>query len=143
MSAILLVSCVGVVTRPGLCPIPKETAQAAPTLCIEYDPNGWMDPQQGIKREELFAEFELLSAQLAQCAPVSNEADELLKARLVDLAHTYCGIQKNLSDFHMQREYLSAVRGLWSNPDIQSCRPDKGVDISNKNNCRKGVCSSE
>ena len=43
MSASLLVSCVGVATRPGLCPIAKETAKAAPTLCTEYGPNGWMD----------------------------------------------------------------------------------------------------
>ena len=43
MSAGLLVSCVGVVTCPGLCPIAKETASGAPTLCAEYGPNGCMD----------------------------------------------------------------------------------------------------
>ena len=43
MSASLLVSCVGVATRPGLCPIAKETDSAAPTLCTEYGLNGWMD----------------------------------------------------------------------------------------------------
>ena len=42
MSASYLVSCVGVVTCPELCPIAKETASAAPTLCTEYGPNGWM-----------------------------------------------------------------------------------------------------
>ena len=46
MSASLLVHCVGVATRPGLCPIAKETASAAPTLCTEYGPNGWMDIHQ-------------------------------------------------------------------------------------------------
>ena len=30
-------------TCPGLCPIAKETAKAAPTLCTEYGSNGWMD----------------------------------------------------------------------------------------------------
>jgi len=35
--------CVGMATRPGLCPIAKETAKAAPTLCTEYGPNVWMD----------------------------------------------------------------------------------------------------
>ena len=40
ISASLLVSCVGVATRPGLCPTGKETAEAAPTLCTEYSPNG-------------------------------------------------------------------------------------------------------
>ena len=39
LSASMLVYCVGVVTRPGLCPIAKETALAAPTLCTEYGPN--------------------------------------------------------------------------------------------------------
>ena len=39
----LLVSCVRVATRPGLCPIVQETALAAPMLCTEYGPNGWMD----------------------------------------------------------------------------------------------------
>ena len=40
---VIRVSCVGVATRPGLCPIAKETASTAPTLCTEYGPNGWMD----------------------------------------------------------------------------------------------------
>ena len=43
MSASLLVSCVGVATRPGLCPKAKETVWEAPTLSIEYGPNGWME----------------------------------------------------------------------------------------------------
>ena len=42
MSASFLVYCVGVATRPGFCPIAKETVEAAPTLCTEYGPNGWM-----------------------------------------------------------------------------------------------------
>ena len=40
MSVSMLVSCVGVATRLGLCPIAKETASAAPTLYTEYGPNG-------------------------------------------------------------------------------------------------------
>ena len=47
MSASLLVSCVRLATRPGLCPLAKETAEAAPTLCTEYGPNGWMDGMRG------------------------------------------------------------------------------------------------
>ena len=42
MSASLLVSCVGVATHLGLYPIAKETAEAAPTLCTEYGPDGWI-----------------------------------------------------------------------------------------------------
>ena len=43
MSASMLVYRVGVATHPGLCPISKETASAAPTLCTDYGPNGWID----------------------------------------------------------------------------------------------------
>ena len=39
MSASMLVYYVGVATSPGLCPIAKETALAAPTLCTEYGQN--------------------------------------------------------------------------------------------------------
>ena len=48
MSASLLVPCVGVATHPGLCPIAKETVYAAPTLCTEYGPNGWMAGWSGV-----------------------------------------------------------------------------------------------
>ena len=43
ISASMLAYRVGVVTRPGLCPIAKETASAKPTLCIECGPNGWIE----------------------------------------------------------------------------------------------------
>ena len=33
MSATMLETCVGVATHPRLCPITKETVEAAPTLC--------------------------------------------------------------------------------------------------------------
>ena len=44
MSPTLRVSRVGVATRPGLCPIAKETAWAAPMLCTEYGlpMDGWI-----------------------------------------------------------------------------------------------------
>ena len=42
MSPTLLEYCVGVATGPGLWPIAKETALAAPTLCTEYGPDVWM-----------------------------------------------------------------------------------------------------
>jgi len=42
MSTSLLLSCGGVANRPGLCPIAQENVEAAPTLCTEYGPNGWM-----------------------------------------------------------------------------------------------------
>ena len=61
--------------------------------------------------------FELLNVQLFQHGPVSNEANKALEARLADLA--YCGIPNDLSDFHMQRDCLVAIRDLKSNPEIQ------------------------
>jgi len=35
------VSCVGMMTHPGLCPIAQETASAAPMLCPEFGPDGF------------------------------------------------------------------------------------------------------
>ena len=43
----MLVHCIGVGTRPELCPRAKETASAAPMLCTECSPNGWMDNLKG------------------------------------------------------------------------------------------------
>ena len=52
-SASMLVYCVGVVTCPGLCPIAKESASAAPMLCTEYGPNGWMDKDsQSLRKDD-------------------------------------------------------------------------------------------
>ena len=64
MSASMLLYCVGVATRPGLCPIAKESASAAPTLCTEYGPNGWMDSLSFINRGQFTWEAKgiLLSA---------------------------------------------------------------------------------
>ena len=39
MSASIMVYCVRVATRPGLCQIAKETDQEVPTLCTDYGPN--------------------------------------------------------------------------------------------------------
>ena len=47
ISSSMLVNCIGVATRPGLCPTAKETASAAPMLCTECGPNGWMDNLKG------------------------------------------------------------------------------------------------
>ena len=48
MSASLLVSCVRVAICLVLCQIAKETALAAPMLCTDYGPNGWMDGRWNI-----------------------------------------------------------------------------------------------
>ena len=68
MSASLLVSCDGVATRPGLCPIAKETAEAAPMLCTEY--GLWMDGGTSIEtylhKIILYCSIELLFAVSSQ-----------------------------------------------------------------------------
>ena len=48
-------------------------------------------PPTSIKREEVFADFEVLNAQLDHHKPRSKEQLAALKARLSDLAHAYCG----------------------------------------------------
>ena len=56
-------------------------------------------PNKNIKREEVFADFELLSEQLSKHYAVSIEADQTMKARLCDLAYADCWASNDLSDF--------------------------------------------
>ena len=86
-------------------------------------------PNQNIKREDIFAEFELLYAQLSTYQAVSNEADQALRARLSDLVHAYCGIPNDVTDFHIQRDVLLAIQGLRRNAAIHICKPDKGTGV--------------
>ena len=58
MSASMLLYCVGVVTHPGLCPIAKETAEAAPTLCKEYGPNLLLLPNMCLSTASSWRSFE-------------------------------------------------------------------------------------
>ena len=46
-------------THPGLCPIAQETALAAPMLCSEYGPNGWMDSRHLSKQAFVLVEAPL------------------------------------------------------------------------------------
>jgi len=86
-------------------------------------------PNNNIKREEIFAEFELFYAQLSRHQPGTNEADEALRARLSDLAHAYCGLPNDVTAFQMQRECIAAIRALRRNDDIHICKPDKGTGV--------------
>ena len=74
MSASLLLSCVGVATRPGSYPRAKETALAAPTLCTVYGLDGWMDG---------------LLACAEQCVMLINQSIEL-KALLYTIFIAIC-----------------------------------------------------
>ena len=68
-------------------------------------------------------------AQLANHKPLTKDSADALKARLADLAHMYCDMPTDISDFHMQRECLIAARGLRTNSDIHISKPDKGTGV--------------
>ena len=86
-------------------------------------------PPRDINREETFAEFEILIAQLARHNPVSDNELSSLKARLSDLAHAYCGTPIDLTDFRMHREHFQAIKSLRNNKDILITKPDKGSGV--------------
>ena len=56
-------------------------------------------PPTSVKHEEILADFEVLYVQLVHHKPWSEEQLAALKARLSDLAHTYCGSPIDLGDF--------------------------------------------
>ena len=86
-------------------------------------------PPTTIKSEEVFAEFEVLMAQLYHRK--ANSADNLpaLKARLSDLAHAYCGYPIDSANFLMTKECFRAIKALRQNPDIHISKPDKGSGV--------------
>ena len=87
-----------------------------------------------MKREEVFAEFEVLIAQLQHHTHQSADQHDALRAKLSDLAHAYCGSPIDIADFLMKKECFQAVKALRSNDDILITKPDKGsgVVIMNK-----------
>ena len=56
-------------------------------------------PPTNIKREEVFAEFEILFAQLLHHKPKSIDELSLLKAKLNELAHSFCGFPTDVTKF--------------------------------------------
>ena len=91
-------------------------------------------PPTNPKRKGIFAEFEVLIAQLQHHRPQSHETHSALKSKLSDLAHAYCGTPVDAGNFLMHRERLSAIKSLRSNSNILITKPDKGscVVILNK-----------
>ena len=88
-----------------------------------------------VKREEILADIEVLYARLVPHKPRSEEQLAVLKARLSDLAHAYCGSPIDLGDFLMTKECFQAIKSLRTNEEILITKPDKGagVVILNKN----------
>ena len=61
-------------------------------------------PPKSICREEVFAEFESLWAQLGHHRVSSENDQSSLKAGLTDLAHLYCGEEIDSRDFAFHGE---------------------------------------
>ena len=86
-------------------------------------------PPTNLKREHIFAEFEVLLSQPFHHTGKSKEELQALKARLSDLAHAYCGTAVDLTDFLMHRERFEAIKSLRLNSDIIITKPDKGPGV--------------
>ena len=86
-------------------------------------------PPKSINREEAFAEFEILYAQLARQKPISSNELSALKAKLSDLAHTYCGTPVDLGDFNMHKEHFQAIKSLRGNEHFLITKPGKGSGV--------------
>ena len=79
-------------------------------------------------KEEIFAEFETLRAQLLHHSTSSVEQRTALKARLADLAHLYCDSTIDSRDFIMHKECFRAINRL-RNDNIIITKPDKGSGV--------------
>ena len=86
-------------------------------------------PNLNTTSEEVFAEFESLVSQLDKLQPTSTADCSALKAKLVHLAHTVCGVSIDSGDMSMYRQHLRVVKTLKSNQEIIITRPDKGKGV--------------
>ena len=86
-------------------------------------------PPTSIKREEVFAEFEVLLGQLAHHTAKNKEELSFLKARLNDLAHSFCGTKIDATKFSLDNECITAIKSLRSNKEIFITKPDKGSGV--------------
>ena len=88
-----------------------------------------MSSPKSVNREEVFAEFEILYAQLACHKPISSDELNALKGKLSDLAHAYCGTPVDPADFSIHKEHFQAIKSLRSNDQIIITKPDKGSGV--------------
>ena len=86
-------------------------------------------PPTKVKREEVFAEFQVLFGQLQHHTAVSDLSRQKLKAELCDIAHSYCGAPIDKTDYYLQRQYMDAARSLRALNNIVRSRSDKGSVI--------------
>ena len=86
-------------------------------------------PPTNIKREEIFAEFEILFAQLLHHKPKSIDELSLPKAKLNELAHSFCGSPIDVTKFPFDSDCLQAIKSLRSNKHILITKPEKGSGV--------------
>ena len=86
-------------------------------------------PPSNIKRKEVFAEFEILLSQLLHHKPKTSDELILLKAKLNEVAHSFCGSPIDTSKFSMDNSCLQAIKSLRSNKAILITKPDKGSGV--------------
>ena len=91
-------------------------------------------PPSTIHREKIFVEFEVLMGQLFHHTRKSKEGLCALKAKLTDLAHSFCGTPIDMLNFFMDSECFEAIKSLRNNADIVITKADKSntVAILNK-----------
>ena len=82
-------------------------------------------PPSDIKREKIFAEFEVLMEQLFHHSSKSKESHSALKAKLTDLAHSFCGTPIDMTNFTMHRKCFQAIKSLRNNSDIIITKANK------------------
>ena len=94
------------------------------SFVLSHGLNFGLPPRHPCK-EEIFAEFESLWAQLLHHSASSVEERTALKARLADLAHLYSNSTINSRDFPMHKECFRAINRLRKNDDIIVTKPAK------------------
>ena len=82
-----------------------------------------------LDKEEIFAEFESLWAQLLHHGATSAEQRATLKSRLADVAHLYCDSTTDSRDFTMYKKCFRAINSLQKNDDIIITKPVKDCGV--------------
>ena len=82
-------------------------------------------PSSEVKREKIFAEFEVSMEQLFRLTSKSKESHSALKAKLTDLAHSFCSTHIDMTNFTMHRECFQAIKSPRNNSDIMITKADK------------------
>ena len=86
-------------------------------------------PLPGVKREEVFSEFEILNAQAERLARVSETKIRDLRAKLNDLAHSYASTPVSHSEFKWRKEQFAVIKTLRQDSSLVITRPDKGSGV--------------